>query len=318
MVMLKVKKTAWLWALTMPLFLMLPVTGAAEEKVNNGKKESPKKQYTKEQLFAPASISKLSETYGHLVYKSLENPVLKLDFDAVMRGLQNAKAGKPAPMNEQEYEETINQLQEYAYEDLSNRNLKDAEKFLLDNKKKDGVKELEAGKLQYLVLQNGTGAVVTDELMPTIKYSGQYLDGTVFGSSESSGGPLSISLKQTIPGFREGILGMKVGEKRRIFIHPELGYGTSGQLLPNSLLIFDVEVTDVKPEPKEDPKNSKISKVLGDNQVSAAESLFPDELEESDGDDDEDDDDDDSDEDDEDDVSSSKTTAAGTSQNAKK
>lgn len=316
--MLKVKKTAWLWALTMPLFLMLPVTGAAEEKVNNGKKESPKKQYTKEQLFAPASISKLSETYGHLVYKSLENPVLKLDFDAVMRGLQNAKAGKPAPMNEQEYEETINQLQEYAYEDLSNRNLKDAEKFLLDNKKKDGVKELEAGKLQYLVLQNGTGAVVTDELMPTIKYSGQYLDGTVFGSSESSGGPLSISLKQTIPGFREGILGMKVGEKRRIFIHPELGYGTSGQLLPNSLLIFDVEVTDVKPEPKEDPKNSKISKVLGDNQVSAAESLFPDELEESDGDDDEDDDDDDSDEDDEDDVSSSKTTAAGTSQNAKK
>ena len=49
---------------------------------------------------------------------------------------------------------------------------------------------------------------------------------------------------------------MKVGEKRRLFIHPNLGYGTSGQLLPNSLLIFDIELVKVEQAPKEDAEDS--------------------------------------------------------------
>ncbi len=53
---------------------------------------------------------------------------------------------------------------------------------------------------------------------------------------------MTIPLDQTIQGFNLGIAGMKEGEKRRLFVHPELGYGTTGHLPPNSLLIFDIEV----------------------------------------------------------------------------
>ena len=304
------KMNVKLLSLVLPyMFVCSAPVFAADKTVQDAKGQKPtaekakeeKKQLSKEELFSQKNILKLSETCGHMIQKGLENPVLKLDFDAVVKGMQDAKAGKQSPMTEQEYESMMTQLQECAYQDLSERNLKDAERFLKDNAKKDGVKELEPGKLQYLILKDGTGEVVTEELRPTIKYSGQYLDGTVFGSSDSTNGPISISLKQTIPGFRKGVLGMKVGEKRRLFIHPELGYGTSGQLLPNALLIFEIEVTEVKPEPKE-PKKVSANDDADDEQY-AAENLFPDELDErddldmEDGDDTEADDDEDTSED---------------------
>lgn len=310
-------KISRVWPLAFLCLSLLPTSGCAEEKTKDAaKSEQPAqpqakpeaksqnadgqdadaaapKAPTKEELFAPASISKLSETYGHLINKGLDNPVLKLDFEAVVKGMTDAKAGKPAPMTEQEYEESINLLQEYAYQDLATRNLQEADKFLKENAKKDGVKEIEAGKIQYITLQDGKGEVVTEDMIPSITYKGQYLDGTVFGSSDANKGPIALSLKQTIPGFRRGILGMKVGEKRRIFIHPEQGYGTSGQLLPNALLIFDIEVMGVKPEPKEKEKAAgemnlsdaeldadadDDTEAADDLQLADGETLFPDEL----------------------------------------
>lgn len=206
----------------------------------------------KEEVFSPANISRISEAYGHFIYKSLENPILKLDFASVMKGMNEAKAGKPSPMTEQEYEEAIAQVQELAFQEMSEKNLKDAEAFLAKNSKEPGVVELEKGKLQIKILQPGTGEEVTDATQPVLHYTGKYLDGTVFGNSYESKEPITINLRHTIPGFRQGVMGMKVGEKRRIFIHPELGYGTSGQLLPNSLLIFDIELTKVEPAPTKD------------------------------------------------------------------
>ena len=298
----KMKMNVKLWTLVLPCVFILSQPAYADDikpqdVSKDAPKEAAKKQPTKEEMFSQDNISKLSETYGHLIQKGLDNPVLKLDFDSVIKGMQSGRQGKPAPMTEQEYEETINLLQEYAYQDLASRNLQEAVKFLTENKKKEGIKEVESGKLQYLVVQEGKGEIVTEEMRPSIKYSGQYLDGTVFGSSDSSSSPISISLKQTIPGFRKGILGMKVGEKRRIFIHPEFGYGTSGQLLPNALLIFDIEVMEVKPEPKEeaskqdadadsemdidaDDKFSDDSSDDDDDLDIAAENLYPDELDE--------------------------------------
>jgi peptidylprolyl isomerase len=208
------------------------------------------KKWTKEELFSPDFINKLSLTHGYLIAKSLNNPVLQLNMDAVIQGMQNEKNGVPSPLSEQDYEEALAQIQEYAFQDMADKNLKQANDFLKENAKKKGVISIDPGKLQYTVLKIGTGAPVTDDTIPSVQYKGSYLDGTVFGSSEKTG-PVSIPLDQTIPGFRKGVMGMKVGEKRRIFIHPDLGYGVYGQLLPNALLVFDIEVMDVKPKPKE-------------------------------------------------------------------
>jgi len=94
-----------------------------------------------------------------------------------------------------------------------------------------------------------------------INYTGKYIDGTVFGSSETAGGPITVPIDQTIPGFSKGIVGMKEGEKRRLFVHPDMGYGTTGQLPPNSMLIFDIEVVKATSPDKDvtDAFQSKMS-----------------------------------------------------------
>jgi len=235
-------------------------TEMAEEKVE-------KKEMTKEEVFSEENVTKLSETYGHLIYKSLNNPIFKFDIEAVFKGMRDAQEGKTSPMTDQEYEEAIGQIQELSFKEMAETNLKAADEFLVKNLSEKGVIELEKGKLQALVLQEGTGEEVTEETIPVIHYLGKYLDGTVFGNSQETGNPISIDLKHTIPGFRQGVLGMKVGEKRRLFIHPDIGYGTSGQLLPNSLLVFEIEVTKLEKPSKEEKEAEKESKLSSEDEL---------------------------------------------------
>jgi peptidylprolyl isomerase len=165
-----------------------------------------------------------------------------LDLESIIKGIREGAAGKPSPMTEQEYEKAMGQLQQQAVSAVSEKNLDAAEKFMKDNVHAKGVVEIIPGKLQYTILEEGKDPAVVEHGTPQITYVGKYIDGTVFGNSDAAGGPITVPLDQTIPGFSKGIVGMKEGEKRRLFVHPEVGYGTSGQLLPNSLLIFDIEV----------------------------------------------------------------------------
>lgn len=193
-------------------------------------------EITKEEML------KASEGLGYFIGRNMNNPALKFDVESVIKGLRDGFEGKPAKMTDKEYEELMLTIQKKAYAKKSEENLKAADEFLAKNAKEPGVIEIEPKKLQYIILQEGKGAVVEAKGHPSINFTGKYIDGTLFGSSEEVGGPISISLENTIPGFSKGIQGMKEGEKRRLFIHPDLGYGTMGQLQPNSLLIFDIEV----------------------------------------------------------------------------
>lgn len=189
-----------------------------------------------------SEMPRISEAFGNFIGRSLNTPGIKFDVDSLVKGIRDGMAGKPSPMSDEEYEKAMNALQETAFQQLSVENLKAAQDFLAKNAKETGVIEIDPGKLQYQVVEKGNGAAVTTDSKPMIKYTGKYINGTVFGSSEDVGGAITIPLDQTIPGFSKGIVGMKEGEKRKLFVHPDLGYGTQGQLLPNSLLIFDVEV----------------------------------------------------------------------------
>lgn len=211
------------------------------------------------------NISLLSEAFGHFIGRNLKSPGVTFDIDAVIKGLKNGAAGQPAPMNDQEYEAAMAKLQERAFTALSEQNLASAKEFLEKNAKEPGVVEIETGKLQYQIVSPGTGEEVKPHSTPLIHYSGKYQDGTVFGSSEEVGGPITIPLDQTIPGFSKGLLGMKEGEKRKLFIHPDLGYGTMGNLPPNALLIFDIEVvkansSDLNPQAADSDESEKSDK----------------------------------------------------------
>ncbi len=216
-------------------------------------------------------MKKLSEAFGHFIGRNLQSPGLSFDLDSIIKGIREGAAGQPAPLSEKEYEEMMTAVQEKAFKEMSSANLKAANEFMDKNKQTAGVVEVVPSKLQYSILKEGTGATVGAHSSPKIHYTGKYQDGTVFGTSEEMGGPITIPLDQTIPGFSKGITGMKEGEKRRLYVHPDLGYGTTGQLPPNELLIFDIEVIKADSDEGKD-KNSQSG--LDDHDDADDEELF--------------------------------------------
>ncbi len=119
-----------------------------------------------------------------------------------------------------------------------------AAEFLQSNKQVEGVVETASG-LQFLVLTAGEGdSHPTAKSKVKVHYHGTLLDGTVFDSSVERNEPISFGLNQVIKGWTEGLQLMVVGEKTRLFIPAELGYGNNaaGKIPPGSLLIFDVEL----------------------------------------------------------------------------
>jgi rhodanese-related sulfurtransferase len=112
-----------------------------------------------------------------------------------------------------------------------------------------------AASLSYEVVADGNGKVARQGLQVSVHYQGRLTDGTVFDDSRKRGEPLTFTLGsgQVIPGWEQGVDGMKVGEKRLLTIPPELGYGAAGagSLIPSyATLIFDVELIAVSIQPK--------------------------------------------------------------------
>ncbi len=195
-----------------------------------------------------AEIAKISEAFGHLIGKNLETIGVSFDIAQVIKGLQDSTNGKSSPMSEAECVQAISSVQEKIFNEQCEKNLIKAEKFLSENTQAKDVVALEEGRVQYKIEKEGDGALVESHFSPLVRYTGKYLDGTVFGSSKEEE---MISLDEIIPGLKAGLVGMKEGEKRTVYIHPELAYGTNGYLPPNSLLTFEVEVVKANaPQPQ--------------------------------------------------------------------
>lgn len=126
------------------------------------------------------------------------------------------------------------------------KNIDEGEKFLADNKKREGVKETASG-LQYEVITMGTGAKPGPEETVKVHYTGTLMDGTKFDSSVDRNEPAVFGVNQVIKGWQEGIQLMPVGSKFKFYVPYELAYGENGTgpIPPYSTLIFDVELLDI-------------------------------------------------------------------------
>jgi len=107
------------------------------------------------------------------------------------------------------------------------------------------------GQLKIETLEQGIGRLIDNGDVAVVHYTGTLSDGTKFDSSLDKGIPFSFTLGagRVIQGWEQGILGMKVGEKRKLTIAPELAYGEAGAggvIPPNATLIFEVELLEIK------------------------------------------------------------------------
>jgi len=84
----------------------------------------------------------------------------------------------------------------------------------------------------------------------TVHYTGRLLDGQEFDSSRRNGEPFAFPLgvQYVIRGWDEGVVGMRIGGKRRLTVPPELGYGSAGAgavIPPNATLVFEIELLEI-------------------------------------------------------------------------
>ena len=152
----------------------------------------------------------------------------------------------------QEYTRTaMETIKAKAMEEKYADNKATGEKFLAENKAKEGVKTTESG-LQYKVITEGKGEIPADTCKVKVNYKGTLIDGTEFDSSYKRNEPATFRANQVIKGWTEALTMMPVGSKWELYIPQELAYGSreSGQIKPFSTLIFEVELVGIEKDKK--------------------------------------------------------------------
>jgi FKBP-type peptidyl-prolyl cis-trans isomerase FklB len=179
-----------------------------------------------------------------------------VDLQALVRGMTDAITKAQPAITEEELKPIMTEFHASIVKRVQDKGKKEGEAFLTANKSKEGVKSTASG-LQYKVLKAGTGVTPGPTDIATVHYEGKLLDGSVFDSSIKSGQPASFPVNRVIPGWVEVLQLMKVGDKWQLFIPSNLAYGADGTpdgtIAPNSVLVFEVELLDVK-KPSEAPK----------------------------------------------------------------
>ena len=197
----------------------------------------------------------LGYSYGYLMGKGNTETLKDLNIETFVLGLEDAIKGKPATLSDEQMATVLNQYKKrleakqlVEFQEQAEKNAQEGKKFLAENAKKPDIITTKSG-LQYQVLQQGAGK--SPKLTSTVKvnYEGRLIDGTVFDSSIARNHPVEFKLNQVISGWTEGVQTMKEGGKSRFFVPSNLAYGDVGAgdaIGPNSTLIFDIELLEVK------------------------------------------------------------------------
>lgn len=204
-----------------------------------------------------ANREKLSYALGYEAGLDLGQRKHDVDIATVLRGVQDGYSRKKPAYPPQEMQQVLRAMQQKmiaearaAYHKLAAANLAKARDFFAHNKEKPGVVTLASG-VQYKVLDGGNGnKSPTIDSKVTLQYRGAFLDGTVFDNTEDRGKPVVFPVNQMIPGWRQIITRMHVGDHWQVFIPPDQAYGVRGEpprIGPNEALVFDIRLLGVQP-----------------------------------------------------------------------
>lgn len=207
------------------------------------------------ELTKPEDLTQsFSYTYGYLLAANLRSQGLDLDGDLYAQGALDLASYNKTLMSEEEMQIAFFEYQQVLEEqymqwlaEVAVTNLQDAEAFLDFNvNNNEGIIVTDSG-LQFQVLVPADGPKPTSSDNVEVNYQLQMIDGSVIDSSYDRGETAHFPLSMVVPGFREAVLNMNVGSVIRAWIHPDLGYGMDGGevILPNSLLIYDIELVGI-------------------------------------------------------------------------
>jgi FKBP-type peptidyl-prolyl cis-trans isomerase FklB len=209
----------------------------------------------------------LSYAIGANFYTQLMRDSIVLNPMVLAKALIDSKEGKPALTAEEcqnfltrfsaKMQEAQMRKQQEASKKQAEENkityknlIAQGDSFLQANKAKTGVITTASG-LQYEVVKMGTGAKPAETNTVKVNYTGKFINGNIFDTSVGKT-PAVFQVNQVIKGWTEGLQLMSVGSKFKLYIPENLAYGGTGAgdvIKPYSVLIFDVELLEIVPQP---------------------------------------------------------------------
>jgi len=195
-----------------------------------------------------AQLDSLSYSLGMMIGSQFKDMNLNyLDMSVYTKAIEDVLAGKKLKFEMMEAQIFLQTYFTKQQERELQTNLEKGQKFLSENKTKDGVIETPSG-LQYKIITEGTGPMATAIDTVEVHYLGTLIDGTKFDSSYDRGETTTFPLNGVIRGWTEGLQLIPEGSKAMFYIPSELAYGEHGRppiIKPNSTLIFEIELIKV-------------------------------------------------------------------------
>lgn len=200
----------------------------------------------------PHSLASLKDSasygLGVLVAQNFKMQNIDINAELLQKGFNEVMKGEKTPITDMQANQL---LQKYMQKEQSKQYEPmrlAGEKFLAENKKKEGVVTLPSG-LQYQIMKAGDGPKPASTDKVKTHYHGTLIDGTVFDSSVQRGEPITFPVTGVIQGWVEALQLMPVGSKWKLFVPQDLGYGSHGSgptIKPYSTLIFEVELLGIE------------------------------------------------------------------------
>lgn len=193
-------------------------------------------------------LEKFSYALGLSISSNLiQSGVKKIEPANFMLALEDIFTGSEPKLTAEEANQVLQDFIEKQQNSESGNNQEEGQRFLDENRQKEGVVETSSG-LQYQILKEGNGERPGADDEVKCHYHGTLIDGTVFDSSVERGKPAVFPVNGVIQGWVEALQLMTVGSKWRLFIPSGLAYGSrgaGGAIGPDTTLIFDVELLEI-------------------------------------------------------------------------
>ncbi|MFO7869141.1 MAG: FKBP-type peptidyl-prolyl cis-trans isomerase [Bacteroidales bacterium] len=195
-------------------------------------------------------LDKASYSLGLNIAASLQQEgVDDINAEAFAQGITDILQTKDLQIPLTEAAQIVQSFLGAAQEKRYAKNITEAQSFLAENAKREGVTELPSG-LQYEIITEGSGDKPSAESTVTTHYHGTFINGEVFDSSVQRNQPATFPVNGVIKGWIEALQLMPVGSKWKLYVPSELAYGSNphpnGPIEPHQALIFEVELLEIK------------------------------------------------------------------------
>ena len=208
-------------------------------------------EVSRDELKLREEMKMYSLNRGYRFAEEIINESELFDLESVIEGIRQCLRGEPLQENASNIlnEKNLRTYEKQLFEIKSQKNLEKAELYfstILDQKK--AIHILEKGTLFYEIIETGHGSLSLAD-QDTVLATFTLFDTAgkeIFSSQEmKDNSVITFSLNELLPSIARAMVGMFPGEKRKIYVHPNLAYGKLGFLPPNSPLIIEVKLIEI-------------------------------------------------------------------------